>query len=156
APDREPAAQRDGRRPREVGRRRLELPRRGEQRALKARALLSIRMARLETLVDIYQHARQGKISSLLENGAGSPTEGLGASGSSKSRVAGDDRPGTGLRAQLSRPSTAGRQQSKSVARGEGPQLGAARAGSDRRRFYLVRRCTHEVRRIVSAPRSFV
>src|SRR5262249_42495422 len=53
--------------------------------------------------------------------------KGWGASGSSKSRVAGDDIPGTGLRAHLSRASTAGRQQSKSVARGEGPQLGGAR-----------------------------
>jgi hypothetical protein len=61
----------------------------------------------------------------------GSPLKGWGASGSSKSRVVGDDRPGTGLRAHLSRASTAGGQQSKSVASGEGPQLGGARAGID-------------------------
>ncbi len=45
--------------------------------------------------------------------GRGSPLKGWGASGSSKSRVVGDDRPGTGLRAHLFRASTAGGQQSR-------------------------------------------
>jgi|GEM_PF-5756373 len=63
--------------------------------------------------VTVDQLGAKEKSATFWKTERGSPLKGCGASGSSKWRVVGDDRPKTGLRAHLSRASTAGGQQSR-------------------------------------------